>query len=292
MFGSGLAAAETRLSDSVIISQVLDDDLYAAAGKVRIDGRVTGAAVVAAGSARFSGDVDGDVIVAAGRVDVEGGVGDDLRAAAGNIQIAGFVTDQATLAGGTVAITRDGAIGGRTWIAGGDVEVDGQVGGDLKVAAGTVVIRGRIVGTVEVAARTIRVEPGAIIRGDLVWRSSQPPEIAGDARIYGAVRAAGEGEAPWPASSSDSASTGRWAFGITILVAALILLWSAPRFVANAAGAFGRRRVERCCWVRLQPLSHPLLACFCLQRCWAGYSVWCLWLVMCLPCCCPDCWAC
>ncbi len=239
--GSLPAAADTRLGDSVIINRQLDGDLYAAAGKVHVDNRVTGAAVVAAGSARFSGDVDGDVIVAAGRMNLHGGVGDDLRAAAGSIQIAGFVTDEAILAGGSVVLTRDGAIGGRAWIAGGDVEVDGEVGGDLKIAAGTATIRGRVVGNVEVAARTIRIEPGAMILGELVWRSSQPPEIAEDAGIMGGVRMAGEGEAPWPAADSDGAVGSRWAFGITLAIAALILLWSAPRLVVDATAAFRAR---------------------------------------------------
>jgi len=237
------AAADTRLGSVVAINRVLDDDLYAAAGEVRIDGRVTGAAVIAAGSAGLSGDVDGDVIVAAGRMNLDGGVGDDLRAAAGTIQISGFVTDQAILAGGSVVLTQNGAIGGRSWMAGGNVEVDGQVGGDLKIAAGTAVIRGRIVGNVEVAARTIRVEPGTTILGELVWRSSQPPEIADDVRIADGVRQAGEGEAPWPAASSAGRGTGQWAFGIALGIASLILLWTAPRLVADAAAAFRARPV-------------------------------------------------
>lgn len=241
--GIAPAAADTRLGSSVVVSQPIDDDLYAAAGEVEINNRVTGAAVVAAGSAELSGDVDGDMIVAAGRVNLRGGVGDDLRAAAGTIQISGFVTDQAIVAGGSVVLTRDGAIGGRSWIAGGNVEIDGQVGGDLKIAAGTAVIRGRIVGNVEVAARTIRVEPGTTILGELVWRSSQPPEIADDVRIADGVREAGEGEAPWPAEATGGHGTGSWAFGLALGIATLILLWSAPRLVADASAAFRAKPV-------------------------------------------------
>jgi hypothetical protein len=242
--GAGVARAETRLSDSVVVSQALDDDLYAMGGEVRIDGTVAGAVAVAAGSARIAGDVAGDVMVAGGRIDLGGGVGDDLRAAGGDIRVAGFVTDQATIAGGSVVIASGSAIGGRTWIAAGDVEMAGQIGGKLRVVAGHAVISGRVAGDVEVAAREIRVESGAVIGGDLVWRSGQPPVIAEDARILGELRAASGRDAPGFADDSYDRVDGGWAFGITVVVAALILCWFAPQLVARSAAVFSAAPVR------------------------------------------------
>ncbi len=234
----GPSVAETRFSDSVVVAESLTDDLYAAGGEVRIEGSVAGAAVLAAGSAEISGDVDGDVILAGGRINLDGGVGDDLRAAGGNVQVTGFVTDQATIAGGSVTVGPGGAIGGRTWIAGGDVEMAGQIGDDLKVAGGTVVISGRVVGDVEIAAREIRVEPGAVIGGDLVWRSDLAPLIAEDAQILGEVRSAGEDEQEPGGDASSSRFDGAWAAGIALAAAGLILLWFAPQLAARAAVVF------------------------------------------------------
>lgn len=234
----GPAAAETRLADSVVISGAIDDDLYAAGGEVRIDGSIAGAAALAAGSADVSGDVGGDLILAGGRVALEGGVGDDLRVAGGNVRVTGFVTDQAAIAGGSVTVGPGSAIGGRTWIAGGDVEMAGQIGDDLQVAAGTVSIAGRVVGDVEVAAREIRVEPGAVIGGDLVWRSDQPPQIAEDAQILGEVRAAGEDVAESDEADAVPGPDGGWAVGLAVAAAGLILLWLAPRLAARADAVF------------------------------------------------------
>ncbi|MDH5275512.1 MAG: hypothetical protein OEW88_03730 [Gammaproteobacteria bacterium] len=242
--GAGAARAETRLSDSVVVSQALDDDLYAMGGEVLIDSAVSGAVAVAAGSARIAGDVAGDVMVAGGRIDLGGGVGDDLRAAGGDIRVAGFVTDQATMAGGSVVIASGSAIGGRTWIAAGDVEMAGQIGGRLRVAAGKVVISGRVAGDVEVAAREIRVESGAFIGGDLVWRSGEPPVIAEDARILGDVRAASGRDAPGFAGDSYDRVDDGWAFGITVVVAALILCWFAPQLVARSVAVFSAAPVR------------------------------------------------
>jgi hypothetical protein len=253
-------SAETLFSDSVVVSQVVDDDLYAMGGEVQIDGSVSGAVVLAAGNAGIAGDVEGDVMVVGGRIDLSGGVGDDLRVAGGNIGITGFVTDQATIAGGTVFIGPGSAIGGRTWIAAGDLEMAGQIGDNLRVAAGKVVISGPVAGNVEVAAREIRVESGAVIGGDLVWRSAQPPFIAEDARILGEVRPAGGGDVQTFASDSSDRFDDGWAFGITVVVAALILLWFAPQLVSRSAAVFSAAPVRTLLLGAASVVLTPILA--------------------------------
>jgi cytoskeletal protein CcmA (bactofilin family) len=238
LLGGGPLLAETRFSDSLVVTQAIDDDLYAVAGEVRIEGAIGGAAALAAGSAQITGDVEGDVMLAGGRINLAGGAGDDLRAAGGEVQVTGFVTDQATIAGGTVTIGPGSAIGGRTWIAGGDVEMAGQIGDNLRVLAGTVVISGQVVGNAEITAREIRVAPGAVIGGDLLWRSNQPPIIAEDAQIMGEVRASGGGDAQSVVDGSSDRFAGSWTFGIAVAAAALVLHWFAPQLAVRSAGVF------------------------------------------------------
>ena len=241
LFHVGLAPAETRVSGSVVVTDDVDDDFYAAGVKVRIEAAIAGAAGLAAGNVEMSGDVEGDVMLAGGRILLDGGVGDDLRAAGGNVLISGFVTDQATIAGGTVVLASGSAIGGRTWIAANRVEMAGQAGDDLRIYAGTAVISGKVVGNVEISAREIRVEPGAIIGGDLVWRSRQPPTISEDAQILGEVRAAGSGDSDRGVALLDQASgrfASSWALGTAIAAAALVLGWLSPDLVARSATVF------------------------------------------------------
>jgi len=235
---SGPCLAKTLFADSVVVTEALDDDLYAAGGEVRIEGAIAGAAMLAAGSAEVSGDVEGDVTLLGGRIDLGGGVGDDLRAAGGNVQFTGFITDEAVIAGGTVTVGPESAIGGRTWIAAGTADLAGQMGSDLRVLAGTVVISGQVAGNVEITAREIRLEPGAVIGGDLIWRSSQPPTIAEDAQILGEVRAAGGPVVENLVDGSAERVAGGWALGIAVAAAALVLLWFAPQLVTRTAGVF------------------------------------------------------
>lgn len=224
---AGSLVAESRLSDSVVITEAVDDDLYAMGGEVRIDG-----------------DIEGDAMLAAGRIDFSGGIGDDLRAVGGNVAVTGFVTDQATIAAGTVSIGPESAIGGRAFIAGGDVEIAGQIGENLRLAAGQAVISGRVAGNVEVAAREIRIDSGAVIGGDLVWRSGQEPLIAEDAQIFGEIRRAGVGQAPDLSGAAPEKFAGGWVLGITLVSAALVLLWFAPDLIARSAAAFSAAPVR------------------------------------------------
>ncbi len=227
-------AAETRAGTRIQLERPLDDDLYAAAADIAIASAVAGSAVVAAGAVSIAGDVEGDALIAAGRVTIPGGIGDDLRVAAGEFVLDGFVTDQATIAGGLVAIRPGSAIGGRTWIAAGTLELDGDLGGDVRIFARNVVISGRIAGNVQVTAGEIRVLPGAVIGGNLLWRSEQQPVIAEEARILGDVSGMRGPRAP---GSRPRTASGLMV-GIAVGLAALLLWLMVPGLVSRSAAGF------------------------------------------------------
>lgn len=231
------ALAETRAGDTVTIGGLVEDDLFAAGARVRVSGAVAGDATIGAGTLDVDGDLEGDGLLAAYRMVLAGGVGDDLRAVAGDLTLGGFVIDHAVIAAGNVTLTPDSAIGGRTWIAAGHLEAGGQVGDDLRVVADTAVISGQVDGNVEITARRIRVAPGAVINGELVWRSEAPPEIAEDAEIMGGVVSAADvddaANAPLPAGPVPGI-----ALGLAWFVAALVLLWLRPVLVSRAAAVF------------------------------------------------------
>jgi carbonic anhydrase/acetyltransferase-like protein (isoleucine patch superfamily) len=194
-------------------------------------------------------------------IQLDGGVGDDLRVAAGDLTLRGFVIDHALIAGGNVTLTEDSAIGGRTWIGAGSLDLAGQVGDDLTVVAGTANLSGQVDGDVQVTARHIRVAPGAVISGALVWRSDNPPEIADDAQILGGVVAADELEELQPVRSVVRLSP--VAMGLAWFIAAVALLWLRPGLVERSASAFrgapGRTLVLGAAALVLVPLGALVL---------------------------------
>lgn len=223
--------ADTRVGDTIVISETVPEDLYAVGGRLRVDGSVTGDAVLAAGTVAIDGDIDGDVNVAGGQIGISGGVGDDLRAAGGDVTLRGFVTDHAVIAGGVVTIAEGSAIAGRTWIAAGTLEMAGQIGADLRVFARTAVISGQVRGNVEITAQEIRIEPGAAIGGHLVWHSKRPPLIAEDALIMGEVAGVA---APVDELPETAPAFGGWALGLAIMIAATGVFWLSPALVERS----------------------------------------------------------
>jgi cytoskeletal protein CcmA (bactofilin family) len=227
------AMAETRAGDTVVVSRAVPEDFYAVGGRLQIDAAVAGDAVLAAGTIDIEGDIEGDVSAAGGQIAISGGVGDDLRVAGGEVGLRGFVTDHAAIVGGAVRIEEGSAIAGRTWIAAGTLHMAGQIGADLRVYARTAVISGQIRGNLEITAPEIRIDPGAVIGGHLIWHSEQPPLIAEDVLILGEVA----GEAV-PADELPEAAApvfDGWALGIAILVAAAGVFWLSPSLVERSA---------------------------------------------------------
>lgn len=228
--------ADMRFGDTIVVSQPVAGDLQALGGSLQLDASVAGDALLAAGSVDIEGDVDGDVSAAGGQIAISGGVGDDLRAAGGEVSLRGFVTDEAAMVGGVVRIEEGSTIAGRTWIAAGTVDMAGQIGADLRVFARTVVISGQVQGNVEISAQDIRIDPGAVIGGQLIWHGGQPPLVAEDALILG--EAAGTDspvdEFPEPAMPVFDS----WALGIAIIIAAVGVFWLSPALVERSGALF------------------------------------------------------
>lgn len=163
------------------------EDLYMAGGRVEVLADVAGDAVVAGGTVTVTRPVHGDVLVAAGMATLTGDVGDDIRAAGGSVTITGSVGGDVIAAGGTVTLGSNSTISGRAWLSGGSVHIGSHVIRDLRVVAGTVVVTGEVDGDVKLIADKIRIEPTAVIKGNLSYHSPNEAVVDEGARIEGQI---------------------------------------------------------------------------------------------------------
>jgi hypothetical protein len=217
---------------NVDVTQDVPGDLLAAGGTVRVGASVAETVILAGGNVAVDGPVGKDVIAGGGEVVLHGHVRDDARLAGGTVRIAGRVDDDATVAGGTVRIERDGAVGGRAWLAGGEIVVAGTVGRELRAAGRRVSIDGTVRGDVNVQADALEIGPTARIAGNVVHRGLGEPRIDPGARIGGRVE-----HRPRPEAR------GARAFGVlarVLLVGALfvtgaVMILLFPRFTSAAA---------------------------------------------------------
>jgi len=207
-----------KVGESVVVREATDD-LYAAGGEVEVLATVNGDAVLAGGTVSVAGEVRDDLIAAGGRVNFSGKVGDDARLAGGSVNVTGSVSGHAVMSGGEVHIGAGSRIGEFAWLAGGQVVMAGSIGGDLKAMAGSVELRGQVNGDAELAGEEIQIADGAVINGDLIWRSNSEPEISEGAVIKGEIR---QGE-PLPEFRREPGFLARLFMMLSLIVAAGVL---------------------------------------------------------------------
>jgi hypothetical protein len=127
-------AAAFFSGNEVVISDPLDDDLFASGGRIVIDAPVR-SVVVAGGDVTINAPVGGDVIAAGGSVRISADVDGKVIAAGGSVAVEANITTNALLSGGTILIGRNAAIGRDAYISGQTVRNEGTVGGVLNVDA-------------------------------------------------------------------------------------------------------------------------------------------------------------
>jgi hypothetical protein len=102
----------------------------------------------------------------------------------------------------------------------------------LKAAGASVAIAGEVRGNVELAGERLEIGPGAVIEGDLVWRSANEPQISETAQIAGRIVRKPPPEEAWRKGLS-------WVGGLvmllTLMLSVVVVYFVFPRFATDAA---------------------------------------------------------
>ena len=181
---TGAAAQHDR---AIVVNEPVNRDFYGGGRKIEVAAPVAGDVVAAGQDVLISGSVNGDVIAAGRDVTLSGQVADDARLAGRTVTVEGQVADHLVAAGNEVHLEPGSRVANFAWLAGRQIEIAGQVGGELKAFGRTVSLTGQVGGNAELAGQHIRIGNGAIIGGDLIWRSDSEPEIGEAAVIQGDV---------------------------------------------------------------------------------------------------------
>ena len=207
----------------------VNDDYYAAGGTVDINAVISGDVVIAGGELFIGHHIKGDVIVAGGSVHILGDIQDDVRAAGGDITIDANINDDLIASGGRINVSAGSTVGGDVWLAGGDVRVAGTVSKDLVIGAGSIRLSGTVHGDVKLEGGEIQILEGAIIDGDLHYRSPSEANIHSAARVTGNVTYE---QVEWDHSHRGAGIF----FVITMMVASIVLFKLFPDFTISAVG--------------------------------------------------------
>jgi cytoskeletal protein CcmA (bactofilin family) len=183
------AATEFRHEDRLTIGkdEVIHGDLFAAGGRIRINGTIEGDLIVAGGDIEITGHVLGDVLSSSGVLHVTGKVDGNIRSYAGNLSVKGTVGRNVMLFGGDVAIDHDAKIGGSVTTFCGQGSIDGQVNRDLLAMGGQLNISGNIGGSAKIKSGELNIESSAQVGGPIDFEGDKPPSVSAQAKLASPV---------------------------------------------------------------------------------------------------------
>lgn len=237
VLASPAVAFVSRTGSTVVVSQILKDDLYLAGGTVVTNVATDGDVVAAGGTLDLGGGATGGVLAAGGTVTVGGAVGRNLRAAGGTITVDAQISGDAVVAGGAVRVRPAARVGRDLVVGGGTVTLDGVVGRNALIGGGDVTIGGAIHGDAEIQASRIILLPTARIGGALRYSADAPIEVQAGAQVAGGTTQVQR--APRPRRTM--VSSGFWFWRSVFELLALLILG----FVTFAVAPGGATAVTR-----------------------------------------------
>jgi len=180
------AAADLRQGADVTVgpSETVNDDIYAGAGTISIQGTVNGNVIAGGGTITVSGNVTHDVIVGGGTINVTGRVGGSIIAAGGNLTLNGPVAQDIVVTGGTIDVGSGGTIGRDLVVAGGTATVSAPVERRVQMTAGSLTLRNHVGGDVRGTVDRLTLD-GAQIGGNLDYTSNNQVKLINGARVAG-----------------------------------------------------------------------------------------------------------
>ena len=284
-------AVESQSGDQVIIGpdEVVDDDLYATANEIVVEGTVRGDLVAFGRSVTVDGTVEGDLIGAGQSVEIGGEVDDDVRIAGQALLLSedASVGDDLIAAAYSLQNEPESNVGGTLWYAGYQALLAGTVGEDLAGAANALTLGGEIGGDADVdvdgeeggAAPPAfvpvpqvpipTVEPGltltdsALIGGNLTYQSSTEAQIDPGARIEGDVvreeRPVEEEEEEAARSPLTETVLDALRSLVALVLVGLLLVWIVPGWIRHRAYTVLDRPLASLGWGLLGLVSFPIL---------------------------------
>lgn len=228
-------AAETSNSEFVIIPEgdVLEDDLYAGAIKVSVEGTIDGDLIAFAGEeVVINGAVTGSVLALAPTVTVNGTVGGSVRMSGATLIVDGEVKRDIVASAYSVDLGPDSLVGGEVIVWAVRVSALGTIENDLSAAQRSLELAGSIGGDVDVTVSRLEVTGPLQVAGDLGYRSSVEAEGLENAEVGGTVVR----KDPLPPNIRVRALglLGRFLVIIFLTVVALAVAWGWPERTERA----------------------------------------------------------
>ncbi len=173
-----------------VVSEVdpVSEDVYVTSLRGVVDGVIDGDLTIFTGDLVINGEVSGTVqVFSSGSVTINDGatIGGSLRGAARSITVSGQIGADVFASAASVVVEETGTVARDVMAFGGVVRVEGDVGRDVRGRMIRTVIDGRVGGDIDVATQRFEVGSGAVVDGDVLYRSPTGASIDEGAQISG-----------------------------------------------------------------------------------------------------------
>ena len=182
------AAADLRQGSDVTVGsgETVNDDIYAGAGTVSIDGTVNGSVIAGGGTITVTGTVTRDLIVGGGTINVSGHIGGSIIAAGGNVTVTGPIAQDLVVTAGRVDVGSAAIIGRDLVVAGGTATISAPIARRVQMTSGSLTLRNRVGGDVRGRVDHLKLD-GAQIGGNLDYTSNNSVEQVNGAHVTGTI---------------------------------------------------------------------------------------------------------
>jgi hypothetical protein len=225
------AAADLRQGSDVTVghTETVNDDIYAGAGTINIEGTVNGNVIAGGGTITVSGNITRDLIVGGGTINVTGHVGGSIIAAGGNLTLNGPVEHDIVVTGGMIDIASGATIGRDLVVTGGTATVSAPVARRVQMSSGSLTLKNHVGGDVRGRVDHLKLD-GAQIGGNLDYTSNNAVELVNGARVAGTTTR----RAPTDANSPGNGFLGWLRELIGLFALGLLMIFLLPGISARA----------------------------------------------------------
>ncbi|MBL8159840.1 polymer-forming cytoskeletal protein [Candidatus Saccharibacteria bacterium] len=246
LLGAALAPAARAIefraggnNTTVDSGQTVDSTLFMAGSKLEIRGTVNGDLFCAGESVVITGTIRGDVLCAGQRLDIRGTIEGDVRLAGSEVAVDAVVGGNVSSVSERFTLKK-AAQATDVHAAGNEVYLEGTVRRDAAVSAGSADITGTIGRNVRADVGNLYLGPGAVVTGNLAYRSASEYNRAETATV-GTVKYEQATDGRRPFNTAGLLAGVALFFALNILVATLLLVLLLPRFFYSLS-TYGREQ--------------------------------------------------
>ncbi len=167
---------------------IYDDDVFIAGNKIKWDSRVKGDLFTFSAEVAKFNTVEGSFNAFGNVIKVLGPVEGSFRGFGNQVDCLAPVGRNLLIAGNEVTIGPEARITKNADITCADVSFDGSVDGNLRIFAGKASIAGEVGGDLIFEGKTLYLDSDAVIKGDLIYRSTRKAEISNPKSVKGETK--------------------------------------------------------------------------------------------------------